>query len=269
MIDDKPVRISYSDLVGCTIAFLRETRGREVNLNTRAALAKSIGITPGPYGKLEFGKTVCTVSHLFRIAESLQLSPSDILTEVDKHLFAIKANPSLKVEGHFEAESPAKIDIDIEHKGLRAPRGLVHFFVFLGHRSWRAIDAILTPIISAYTALENDQDFQNDMSRIVDNYEGKIRWVDYESFVDDYFETAEAKASLKEIIEIRTSHPEGLDDIEVNELINAFSTTDVEEYRKHLIGTLAANSLKRRKSKKFAAATGDILGVISAHSRKS
>ncbi len=269
MIDEKPVRISYSDLVGCTIAFLRETRGREVGLSTRAALAKSIGITPGPYGKLEFGKTVCTVSHLFRIAESLKLSPSEILAEVDKHLFAIKANPNLIIEGHFEADSPAKIDEEIEDRGLRAPRGLVHLFVFLGHRSWRAINALLNPIVSAYTILGDDKDFQNDMSRIVENYEGRIRWTDYESFLDDYFETTEVKNSLKEIIEIRKLNAEGLNDNEVNELIEAFATINLEEYRNLLIGTLAANSLKRRKSKRFAAATGDILDVISNHSRKS
>lgn len=269
MIDDKPLRISYSDLVGCTIAFLRETRGQELSLGTRAALSKSIGITPGPYGKLEFGKTVCTVSHLFRLAESLQLLPSDILTEVDKHLVAIKSNPTLKVEGHFEAESPSKIDDEIEDKGLRAPRGLVNYFVFLGHRSWRALDAMLAPFISAYTQLEDDKDFQSDISRVVNNYAGKIRWADYEIFLDDYFDTVEAKTSIKEIIELRAARPDGLDDSEVDEIIDACSTIDFEEYRNLLIGTLAANSLKRKKSKNIANATKDVLNVISSHSKES
>lgn len=267
MINDKPVRISYSDIVGCTIAYLRETKGREIGLGTRAALAKSIGITPGPYGKLEFGKTVCTVSHLFRIAESLQLSPSDILIEVDKHIAAIKANPSLKIEGHFEMESPSKIDDDVSENGMRVPRGLVLWFVLVGHRSWRIIDAILSPIIKAFEQIDGDNNLQNKILDIVDNHGGKIRWVDYENFIDEYYETPEAKRSFKEIIQLRSIRQDGLDDSEVDELKDYFTNVEWNEYRELFMHSLAANTLKKKRSQKFASMTGEFLAAVSAHTK--
>ncbi|MDI1301007.1 MAG: helix-turn-helix transcriptional regulator [bacterium] len=267
MINDKPVRISYSDLVGSTITYLRETRGREVGLGTRAALAKSIGITPGPYGKLEFGKTVCTVSHLFRIAESLQLSPSEILVEADKHVAAIKANPGLKLEGHFEAESPSKIDDDISKNGMRVPRGLVLWFVLMGHRSWQMIDAIFTPIINAFEQLESDQDLQNNIADIVNNHGGKIRWIDYENFVDEYYETSDAKRSYKEIIQLRSIRPDGLEDSDVDELKDYFTNVDWNEYREFFMHSLAANTLKKKRSQKLATLAGDVLAAVNPHSK--
>lgn len=267
MIDDKPVRISYSDLVGSTITYLRETRGRELGLGTRAALAKSIGITPGPYGKLEFGKTVCTVSHLFRIAESLQLSPSDILVEVDKHVAAIKANPGLRIEGHFEAESASKIDDDISENGMRVPRGLVLWFVLVGHRSWRIIDSMLSPVITAFEQLEGDQDFANKIMNIVDNHGGKIRWIDYENFIDEYFETPDAKRSFKEIVQLRSIRPDGLDDSEVDEIRDYFTSIDWNEYREQFMHSLTANTLKKKRSQRFASMTGEFFSAVASHSK--
>lgn len=262
MINNKPIRISYSDLVGATITYLRETRGREVGLGTRAALAKSIGITPGPYGKLEFGKTVCSVSHLFRIAEALQLSPSDILIEVDKHVTAIKAQPGLKLEGHFEAESPSKIDDDISRNGMRVPRGLVLWFVLMGYRSWHVIDAILTPIVKVFEQVENDQDIQNKIAGIVENH-GKIRWTDYENFVDEYYETPAAKKSLKEIIKLRSIRPDGLEDHEVDELKDYFTNIDWNEYRQLFMHSIAADTLKKKRSKNFVAFTDELIDAVS------
>lgn len=267
MIDDKPVRISYSDLVGATITYLRETRGRELGLGTRAALAKSIGITPGPYGKLEFGKTVCTVSHLFRIAESLQLSPSDILVEVDKHVAAIKATPGLKLEGHFETESLSKIDEDVSINGMRVPRGIVLWFVLVGHRSWRMISLMLNPFISAFEQLEGDQDLINKIAGIVDSHGGKIRWADYENFIEECLETPDAKRSFKDIIQLRTIRPDGLDESEVDEIMEYFTSIDWKEYREQFMNFLAENSLKKKRSQKFASMTGELLAAVTTHSK--
>lgn len=267
MFDGKPIRISYSDLVGCTIAYLRETKGREKGVGTRAALAKSIGITPGPYGKLEFGKTVCTVSHLFRIAEALQISPSTILLETDRHAAAIKENPKLKLEGHFDVDSPAKIDNDVFENGMRVPRGFVYWFVMIGPRSWRVLDALLKPFFVVFEQIEEDQRLREKIENIVLGNENSLRWTDYEAFVDDYFESKDVKRSFRELIDYRLKHPDGLESHEVDELLSFLTNIDWDEYRDLYLHSLAVSSLKRKKSKRFAYLTGEVITAVSNSSK--
>lgn len=246
MFDGKPLRISYSDLVGCVITYLREVRGPEVGISTKAALAKKIGLTPGPYGKLESGQTVCSAPHLFRIAHALGLSASDILAEADRHVAAMNAVPGLQVVDNFESLTPKGIDDEIGLKGMRVPRGSVYLFVVLGYQSWSSLVVLFQCLEKVFSQLENNQELLRQLGEIYEDYGKAIRWVDYASAVNEYTESMTSSGKFKEVYAHRRVNPEGISRGEVEELSREFEQINIGELSASMADSIRAAALSKR-----------------------
>lgn len=246
MFDGKPLRISYSDLVGCVITYLREVKGPDVGITTKAALAKKIGLTPGPYGKLESGQTVCTAPHLFRIAHALGLSASDILAEADRHVEAMKSVPGLVVVDSFESLTPKAIDDEISLKGMRVPRGSIYLFVVLGYRSWPALVVLFQSLEKVFERMENDEHLLQQLKEIVDDYGKALRWVDYAAAVNEYTENMTASGNLKEVYAHRKICSEGINQAEMAEISREFENLNILELSSSMSDSIRAAALTKR-----------------------
>jgi transcriptional regulator with XRE-family HTH domain len=90
---------SISAVLGVVIA-----NQRVIKHVDQAAVAAQMGLSQASYSRLESGKAVFSVEHLFRLSEILQTTPQALLDEVDRYRASLNAQ-KIAVEPTVRANS--------------------------------------------------------------------------------------------------------------------------------------------------------------------
>ncbi|MBI2382014.1 MAG: helix-turn-helix transcriptional regulator [Gammaproteobacteria bacterium] len=116
------IPVDYQEIVGAVIARERRIRGA-----SQARFGKATGMAQSTIGRIELGKSVCTLEQLWRISKTIGFQPSSILKEAELHAqAAIKAGFEI-VWTADESLTPC------------LPRTIVALNVILGYVQWEVL----------------------------------------------------------------------------------------------------------------------------------
>lgn len=210
-------QVAYPEIVGAVLA-----KRRELLELSQAALAraKGVGMSQAPIGKLELGKTICAVDHLFRIAPALGLKPADIIREADEHADAAAAY-GFDVVPIFR-DSRGELGQD---SAFRVLRPMLYPTVVMGTNAW----AVLHAQFEVWGEVFKRIDMESDEARRIGEEAPRMTWQTLERVMLEYYEHREYKDALRNLLaEIRRIGRD-INEQEANALIEESKNADIEE----------------------------------------
>ena len=212
-----PPQVSYPEIVGAVL-----TKRREFLELSQAALARAEGVdmSQAPIGKIELGKTICAVDHLFRIAPALNLKPSDVLAEADAHVAAARAFgfdvvPIAKdLKGEIAQDSP-----------FRLLRPMIYPIVILGPKAW----AFLRAQFEVWDEVFKKIDLESEAAIKIKEQAPNITWELLERVMLEYYEHRAYKEIIKHLTTEFRAIGRDINDFEVAHLVEEVRRTDMDE----------------------------------------
>lgn len=210
-------QVSYPEIVGAVLA-----KRREFLELSQAALARVDGVdmSQAPIGKIELGKTICAVDHLFRLAPALGLTPSDILSEADAHVAAARGF-GFDVVPVFK-ESKGEIDRDSPFRLLRPM-----FFptIILGPKAW----AVLHAQFEVWDEVLKKIDLDSNEAHKLRSEAPIFTWEVLERVMLEAYEHREYKEAIKSLTAEFRALGRDINDDEVAYLIKESERADIDE----------------------------------------
>lgn len=210
-------QVSYPEIVGAVLA-----KRREFLELSQAALARVDGVdmSQAPIGKIELGKTICAVDHLFRLAPALGLKPSDILSEADAHVAAARGC-GFDVVPVFKALT-APIDRDSPFRLLRP---MIFPTIILGPKAW----AILSAQFEIWDEVLKKIDLESNEAHQLRSESPDVTWEILERVMLEAYEHREYKEAMKRLTAEFRALGRDINDEEVAYLIEESRQADIDE----------------------------------------
>lgn len=210
-------QVSYPEIVGAVLA-----KRREFLELSQAALARVDGVemSQAPIGKIELGKTICAVDHLFRLAPALGLAPSDILSEADAHVvaarkFGFEVVPVFKeLKGAIDRDSPFKL-----------LRPMIYPTIILGPKAW----AILHAQFEVWDEVLKKIDLDSNEAHRLKSEAPSFTWEILERVMLEAYEHREYKEAIKRLTAEFRVLGRDVNDDEVAYLIEESRQADIDE----------------------------------------
>ncbi|HCT41026.1 MAG TPA: hypothetical protein DF427_07625 [Moraxellaceae bacterium] len=177
-------------------------------------------MSQAPIGKIELGKTICAVDHLYRMAPALGLKPADIIGEADAHADAATAL-GFDVVAVFK---DAKEELG-PGSALRILRPMLYPTIILGPRAWAVLHAQFEVWNEVFQRIDMESE---EASRIGDQVP-RLTWSTLELVMLEYYEHRDYKEAIKQLMTEVRRVGRDINEDEANALIEESKHVDIEE----------------------------------------
>lgn len=210
-------QVSYPEVVGAVLA-----KRREFLELSQAALARVEGVdmSQAPIGKIELGKTICAVDHLFKLAPALGLKPSDILSEADAHVaaareFGFEVVPAFKeLKGAIDGDS-----------AFRLLRPMIFPTIILGPKAWAILHVQLNVWDQVFKKIDLDS---HEAHKLRSESQG-VTWDVLGRVMLECYEHREYKEMMKKLTAEFRVLGRDINDEEVAYLVEESKQADIDE----------------------------------------